>query len=166
MFKKPITLGSATSVQEVFSWANGDSPLALRLSNDSEFAPFAQGVAIGVLRQLHVLGRPLSIHTTVEHPQQSVGLKDFAPLKSLFGLAAIYQAEQVLNFQKRDIRKEAIAQNWSEVQQFQGHLGNAKRRYIVFRDPDYSIPQCLRDSAKKTFPEANQFAPQIAVSCY
>lgn len=159
MSKKQIILGSTTSVQEVFSWTDGEDPLVLSLSNSSQFAPFAEGVALGVLRQVHLVGRPIVVRTSIEHPQQKEpDLTKFGPLKSLFGLAVAYQAQQVLNFREKDIRKQVITQNWTEVQQSQGHVGDSKRRYIVFRDPDYSVPHCLRDSARKTFPEPNQFA--------
>jgi hypothetical protein len=54
---------------------------------------------------------------------------------------------------------------WSSVQRAGGELGDGRRRYIVFRDPDYSVPHCLRHSSTKSFPIPSEFESLVRKIC-
>lgn len=133
---------------------------------DFGFSLFAEGVALGILRGYASANRPyelsLSFPFTSAAPDS---VMDETPLGSLFGLSAAYGAHRVIDSRGVEVQTQLLEALWSSVQRGGGEVGDGKRRYLVFRDPDYSVPHCLRHSSAKSFPIPSEFELLIRQMC-
>ena len=164
---RPIKLGPYTSVKAASTWLAAEArPGAFSVVKDFGFSLFAEGVALGILRGYTNANRPYELSLSFPF---TTGVSDSVmnetPLGSLFGLSAAYGAHRVTDSRGIEIQTELLDALWSSVQKGGGEVGDGKRRYVIFRDPDYSVPHCLRHSSAKSFPIPSEFESLIRQMC-
>jgi hypothetical protein len=155
---KPIKLGPYTSVRTTSTWLGGGRAGAFSVFRNSGFGLFAEGVALGVLRSYSDTKKPYELSLRFPFAEAGPGAPvERSPLSSLFGLSAVYGAGRITDSSGLDIQSEVLRRLWSSIQDAGGEVGDGKRRYVIFRDPDYSVPHCLRHSSTKSFPIPSEF---------
>src|SRR6266446_907814 len=156
-----IHMGRAVTLDEVNSWSDEfSSDLTFELTQHSGFSLFAEGMAFAKLREFQEQTIPIRVRTSfpVRISKNGEILGDVGILAQLFGLALLECADSVVDAGGNEVRTSLYEALWSFVQRNSGHFGDGKRRFIAFRDPDYSIPQCLRDEQSgPPFPFPEQF---------
>lgn len=153
-----IKLEGSTSVKSVANWPRDSSAVTFLINRRSGFGLFSEGVSLGVLKGYKIAGRDCEIKTSFPIATCGDMIPECAvPFQSLFGISAAYAASHVIDSQGDQSRNPLIEALWSFVRKSQGEFGDGKRRYVVFRDPDYSVPQCLRAGSDKAFPNPSDF---------
>jgi hypothetical protein len=153
------TLNAAVSTDDISAWGRNDHDVLIKATRDSKFSVFSEGIALGKLHEL--LANDTSVRLCTTFPIQSLGPSAAASrlgiLGGLFGLSLISSASSVTDSTGRDLKEPLLVALWKNVQDSGGVVGDAKRRDVVFRDSDYSIPKCLRDGVQKSFPLPEHF---------
>lgn len=153
-----IRIQEHTSLNAIASWLQaGDEGLVFCVSSASGFAPLTEGVALGVLYDL-ARRRPIYVETTVAHDVRT--LERLPMLESLFGISLALSASSVKTPNQADVHGELAAKLWGRVLEGRGVVGKGNRTGLVFRDPDYWIPYCLR-TGSASFPLRDQFRSAI-----
>src|SRR5262249_24380913 len=115
----------------------------------SGFAPTVEGVALSTVQQL-AQRTNLTAECSVEAAKAS---KLF---ESLFGLSLSLASRAVKGPDGQEQRVALATRLWQRVQHARGQVGTGNHVSIVFRDPDYWMPQCLR-GAEVHFPTRDIF---------
>jgi hypothetical protein len=169
-----IHLGSAVDVAEVLAWPTRlEERITFHITRQSEFSLLSEGIAIGRIRELQLSGTLVSVRTTFRIPIVNKGSPvdpslitlddpDLGILGGIFGLALVSYAQEVLDSSGDSVQEPLINWLWGKIQEQYGEFGDGKKRQLIFRDPDYSIPQCLRDKNLKSFPYSPQFRRVMA----
>lgn len=153
-----IRIQEHTSLNATASWLQvGDEGLVFCISGESSFAPLTEGVALGVLYDL-ARRVPIGVETTVAHDVRT--LERLPILESLFGVALVLSARAVKTPHQPDVHGKLAAELWGRVIEGGGEVGKGNRSGLVFRDPDYWIPHCLR-TGSVSFPLRDQFRSAI-----
>jgi hypothetical protein len=144
-------LSQFTSLAEVAEWVQvgAANDIELQIGASSGFAPTVEGVALGALQQV-AQKSSVTVECGVDAEKSS---KIF---ESLFGLSVALVARKVTGPADQDQKTTLAAQLWQRVLQARGRIGTGNHVSIVFRDPDYWMPQCLR-SPEGHFPRRDLF---------
>jgi hypothetical protein len=164
--------------------ANDD--VVFEVSKSSSFELFAEGVALGFLKEMKNRGHRIEIkfHTSanrisivklnilksLEHPQ----FKDLIELNipeilcGIFGMQLLFQASMMLDvlLDEENGAHEVDGRNiigssiWSVIQKNRGQLGDGKRQYLFSRH-DYMVPKVLRETDHITFPKSETFRRKV-----
>jgi hypothetical protein len=140
-----------TSLDDVSEWikvAHGDD-VELQINSSSGFAPTVEGVALSSLQQV---AQKASLIV-------KCGVDTTRPPKifdSLFGLSIALVARAITGPEGQEQKAALAADLWRKVLKEGGQVGAGNHRGIVFRDPDYWMPQCLR-SPEGHFPKRDLF---------
>jgi hypothetical protein len=154
-----LQLNEAISTDDISSWGRNERDLLLKATTNSGFAVFSEGVALGKVRELKKNRTHVKLCTTfpIQHQHPVSGSSKFGFLGGLFGLSIMSAAESVTDSTGTNLREALLGSLWNHVQDSDGVVGDNKKRDIVFRDPDYSIPKCLREGTRKSFPLSQHF---------
>jgi hypothetical protein len=160
------TLGHSVSLDDIKDWSSAGN-IDFRITRKSELALFSEGLAIARLHELARAGITISVELTFAIPMDILGKSDvdlagLGLLGSLFGLALVSYAKTVMDANGADIRSSLFAGLWRLVQSFGGVLSSGSKQYIVFRDPDYAIPQCLRETDRNSFPMFSRYRTVVS----
>ncbi len=147
---RSFKLAEYTSLDDVAEWIRGDvDDVELLIGSSSGFAPTVEGVALSVLQEL----------TQTASLTVKCGVDIARPPKifdSLFGLSVTLAARTITGPEGREHKAVLAANLWKRVLQAGGQIGAGNRMGIVFRDPDYWMPQCLR-SPEPHFPKRDLY---------
>ena len=154
-----VQLKKGISTDDISRWGHDSGDLLIKATRDSKFAAFCEGIALGKLSELRNNASNIRLLTTfpILPTVDSTGTSDLGILDGLFGLSIAYGGASVIDPNGTDQRKPLLDTLWNHVQETGGVLGDAKKCSIVFRDPDYSIPKCLRVGNRNSFPEPQLF---------
>jgi hypothetical protein len=163
-----LALVKQVSLDDLRDWTpRADDLVTFHITRDSGFSLFAEGVAIGKVHELAGSGIRLEVKTSFPVPLDVVSspaeeIRRLGMLATAFGLSLIAKATSVRDVDGREIRGALFEALWGLVQRSRGVLAFGARQYVLFRDPDYSIPQCLRDRDRTTFPLLASFRGLLA----
>lgn len=160
---RSVAVRNLSTLEEVLVWpAAGIQGLTFRIVRQSQFGLLAEGAALAVLHATQALGIPIRLEAAFPILFTEGGrLDEIAPdiLRSLFGCSAAYGSSSVTDGSGREVGAALVNALWRYVQDFGGEFGDGKKHSIIFRDPDYSIPHCLRSSPSvKDFPFPHDFS--------
>lgn len=149
--KRSFKVAEFTSLDDIAQWAAVDAAdeIELRVTAVSGFAPTVEGVALSTLQQL-AKRTSLTAECSVEAAKAS---KLF---DSLFGLSLSLASRAVTGPNGEEQKNLLSTRLWQRVLQARGQVGTGNHVSIVFRDPDYWLPQCLRGS-EAHFPTRDVF---------
>ncbi len=156
---KPIRLNDGVSTDDISNWGRGSESLLLRATRNSKFATFCEGVALGKVSELGKNANHFKLFTTfhIFPSGETFVASDLGILGGLFGLSVVFAGASVIDPTGSELRTQLLGELWNRVQDADGLVGDAKKRCIVFRDPDYSIPKCLREGDRNSFPHPQLF---------
>jgi|GEM_PF-3544092 len=149
--KRSFRLSEFTSLDDVAEWttAGPSDDVELKITAASGFAPTVEGVALGALQQLVQRG---GVTTSCSvNPAKAPKL-----FESLFGLSLALASRVITAPECGDLKSATAERLWRAVLQSRGQIGTGNHVSIVFRDPDYWLPQCLR-SPEGQFPKRDLF---------
>jgi hypothetical protein len=154
--KRSFKLSEFTSLDDVAEWTATDPPdeIELKITATSGFAPTVEGVALGALQQL-AQRAALTTECSVD-PAKAPKL-----FESLFGLSLALTSRAITALEGKDQKTATADRLWRAVLQARGQIGTGNHVSIVFRDPDYWMPQCLR-SPEGLFPKRDLFRSALA----
>lgn len=144
-----VRISEYTSFDEVEAWKSrtGGGAIEFVVSAKSGFGPGVEGVAVGALHELQQCG-PIAVTCSSDS-------KDTKLFDSVFGVALCLGASALKT--PSGEQQSRVAQHlWTSVNDSQGFVGTGNRRGLVFRDPDCSLPVCLRANVPQ-FPTRAQF---------
>lgn len=146
-----IRLSEYTSLEDVASWTSQSTTedVLFKVSIQSGFAPTVEGTALGALQQM-VDRMPVAAMCTFDLE------RDAKIWESVFGIALVLASCSVLGPDGKDGKAIVAGRLWKNVMQSRGQIGTGNRAGIVFRDPDYALPHCLR-SVEPDFPKRDFF---------
>jgi hypothetical protein len=149
--KRSFRLSEFTSLDDVAEWTTADptDEIELKITGTSGFAPAVEGVALGALQQLAQKGG-LTADCSVDTAKAS---KLF---ESLFGLSLALASRAITAPEGKEQKAVTADRLWRAAVQARGQIGTGNHVSIVFRDPDYWMPQCLR-SPEGQFPKRDLF---------
>jgi hypothetical protein len=153
-----ISLNQHIAIGDLSPWLSVKTPrVTFRLTKAASFDPGIEGVAIGVLRHLVLSG--MSIHVKCAFRPVDDHGRPQGILDGLFGVHLLFAARTAIieGDEREDVRATIVQNIWKYVRANQGDIGDGRKRSIIFRDPDYSIPECLRESVAARFPLPNKF---------
>jgi hypothetical protein len=169
-----IKIQDRTAFQAINLWTpNRTSTVVFDVSNNSSFGIFAEGVALGKLRDLELDGFEVIINlqhsplTCRTKGQETVGLELLPPvLSTLFGLELLHLSKSVevdgddLGI---DLRSLIGTRVWREVQRNKGVINSGKCVYLVSRHM-YPVPVALRQSpSSHDFPSFDSFQKNLTL---
>jgi len=143
-----INISKNTSVENIKDWKLENS--CFRISRSSSFALFAEEFAMGKLNS--IIKQKIWIEFTYDPLKDD--LEEF--VRSFFCLNLIWNAEQII-YDEIDIKLKLVEHIWKIITENRGLVGSGKLHNIISRDPDYSIPNILRDSEATSFPHFDTF---------
>ncbi|HUR42191.1 MAG TPA: hypothetical protein VM240_13585 [Verrucomicrobiae bacterium] len=156
-----ISLNQHVSLADLAAWPLTDDEVTFRLTRGATFDPGVEGVAVGLLRNSIRAGS--SFHLKVAFRPIDEAGRPQGLLEGLLGVHLLLSASSVtIEGDSDDARRMLIERVWSYIKQNEGLVGDGKRQTVVFRDPDYSIPECLRESSSARFPYPNKFKTLLA----
>ena len=148
-------LSEFTSLEDVAEWTKTDDAkeIELQISSSAGFAPTVEGVALGALQQLAQKGSLIA---------ECGGYVERLPrvFDGLFGLSVALIARTIAGPHGLSRKTALAADLWQRVLDGRGQVGTGNHVGIVFRDPDYWMPQCLR-SPEGHFPKRDLFRSSI-----
>lgn len=155
------------SLEDIHAWKPRDNGIVFQITRESGFSLFAEGVAIGKVHELSNSGVDLRVRTTFavssDTPfKPAEQIPRLGLLATAFGLALISKATSVRDANDREVRDTLLGTLWGLVQNSGGILASGAKQYLLFRDPDYSIPHCLRESERNNFPLLGKFRSLLA----
>lgn len=152
-----INLGQAVSVEEVTTWNCEDSSQVIFvLSRTSDFALFAEGAALAKICEFRTRNIAIKVQASFLITE-TADERSFGILSSLFGVSLLHNATELSDYSGTDVREKLLTRLWEAIQRGNGEFGDGKKRCVVFRDPDYSLPQCFREDDRRRFPFLEAF---------
>jgi len=157
-----IRLSGVISLDQIDSWTpSAEGSLAFVVHRDARFSMCCEAIAIAKVRLLKDLCRSISVAISYTFPKtDSTGFVDparFELLGGLFGLALLMYSTSVVDSTGAELRESLVRALWASVLKRGGQFGDGKKQQVLFRDPDYTIPSCLRDTARNKFPYSGAF---------
>ena len=154
--KRSFRISEFTSLNDVAKWTATDpsDEIELKITATSGFAPTVEGVALGALQQLAQRAE-LTTACSVD-PTKVPKL-----FESLFGLSLALITRTIAVPEGTDQKTATADRLWRAVLQARGQIGTGNHVSMVFRDPDYWMPQCLR-SPEGQFPKRDLFRSELA----
>lgn len=157
-----IDLHGVISLATISTWPSGQvDTICFRITRAASFELFAEGVAVSLLGHYVRNSIAIQVDCTFDPIDGTTG----GIFASLFGLslaqhASHFRIETDQNALTNHIERVRQAL-WTHVLQSKGEIGDGKRRTIVFRDPDYVVPECLTDDRSDRFPLPSKFATRL-----
>lgn len=163
-----FTLTKSVTLEEIHDWTpDSVGDVIFQITRESAFSLLAEGVAIGKLHELWRSGTNLVVRTTFPIHVDTLFRRipevgGLGLLATAFGLALASKASSVLDSSGREVSDSLFSALWATVHKVGGVLPAGAKQYVLFRDPDYSIPQCLREDGRRTFPRLGRFRSLLA----
>jgi len=166
-------IGPDTGVLPIAKWhARSGEPCVFSITKNATFSPFAEAIALAKLTDLFDAGA--TIQTRLEGVHLDLSNADTlfrtspSILFGLFGIHLAYVSTTVVDYSARNVRDELIRTLWTEVgrriegvrgatRKVGGALVGRQKISIVCRDPDYPIPDCLREKEVTGLPTGAKF---------
>lgn len=163
-----IHIAKNTSVDDINrDWRKSDDgKVIFQISSKSSFQMFAEGIALGFLRDL-VLSKShvtIRLYQAPSYNQKNEFEGVYPILRSIFGLELlrICQSLEDRTSSTLEIRDSLGKLVWVHAKDNGGVISDGKRVYLISRH-GYEVPRCLReDPSNASFPRFDYFQSNIA----
>lgn len=156
-----VRIKENTSIDDINRWFDAANEyITFEILYKSSFQVFAEGVALGALRSLHVNRKTINIRFYKTPDIENSSLSSFQPiLLTIFGLELLRLSKTIFDSQDNVIAVRSVigSRIWKHVLKDQGRLGDGNLVYLVSRH-SYEIPRCLRHKeSSNAFPPFDYF---------